>query len=107
MNYRPEDFRTFLDLDDFAQSFTIGDSVGLVGLFETDTEIFEANDTAIRGYAPTIDMFAGDVSFDPLDELVTDITNRSDATLWPYSYRVIDVANDGTGLLTLILRLDP
>lgn len=99
------DWGIFLDQDDFAQVATIGIHTNVPCIFDTESEVSLGGESGLRGYAPTLTVFEGDISSSScIDELVTDITNSSDSSVWPYTYRVIDVENDGTGTMTLILR---
>lgn len=101
------DWDIFLDQDDFAQVATIGIKVDVPCVFDTESEVVSGGDSSLRGYAPTLTVYEGDVNPSScVDELVTDITNTSDNSVWPYEYRVIDIESDGTGMLTLILTLE-
>ena len=98
------DFGIFIDTDDFAQKATIGIESDISCIFDHESELVSADGTEIRGYAPILIVYDGDLSYSPNDELVSNITNTADSSVWPHDYRVIDIENDGTGMLTLILR---
>lgn len=98
------DWGVFLDFDDFAQRATIGLSSGVPCIFDRESELMSSDGSSIRGYAPTLIVYEGDLGYSPHDELVSDITNTADLSVVPHNYRVIDIDNDGTGMMILILR---
>lgn len=101
------DFEIFLSTDDFAHTATIGMVANVRTIFDKESEVFSSDGSTVRGYAPTLLVYEGDLGYNVLDELVSNITDTYDNSVWPIEYRIIDIVNDGTGELTLILREEP
>jgi hypothetical protein len=99
-----DDWDIFLNLDDFGQTATVGAVAGIKGIFDTESEIIQGDGTSIRGYAPTFTIFSGDIDPKPYGTVVSNITDTTSGDIWPKEYTVIDIEDDGWGMLTLILQ---